>query len=131
MDLNLKFVTIVDTSKYKATIQASGKLGFSSDCNDYMDLNIREQFKIAFDVEGSKFTKIYLVDSKTPDNAAKVYKAGVYYSLKLSEVFKKMGIDYSKFSYTFFVEKSEEKYEGSDLFILTRDKTTPRKDGEE
>lgn len=114
-------------SKYRANVHITGKLGFSTEAMEYMDLANRKFFKIAHTLN-SKVNRLYLVDSQEDDQTARVYKAGKYYYLKLSSLLRRIGLDYKANSVSFIIEKGE--YEGKDMFILTEHRNKPRKEGE-
>ncbi|MCQ2144231.1 MAG: hypothetical protein MJY72_00650 [Bacteroidales bacterium] len=86
-------------TKLKATIQATGKLGFTDDTAKALSLTPDRYVKIAYDDECDTFYLV-VVDDKDPD-AFKVCSAGDYYYLPTSSLFRAMGLDYQAYSIIF------------------------------
>jgi len=116
--INLKFIEI-DTNpiKPKATVHASGRLGFNIEAINFMDLASKKNFKVAVSEDGGQDIKnLYLIEDKEAIGAAKVSKAGEYYYLNVGTLFEDLGIDYHNFTIIFDVKK--ELYEDNDMFVL-------------
>ncbi|WPO82425.1 hypothetical protein SD427_16920 [Chryseobacterium sp. JJR-5R] len=103
----------------KATIQKTGKIGFSSGAEEFMGLKDTPYFKIGFNSENAGEI-IYMVSSTTEEGAFKVSKAGSYYYINLKNVFDRKGIDYKNKSYIYDIRK--ENSERAEFFILTKRK---------
>ncbi|MCQ2145080.1 MAG: hypothetical protein MJY72_05005 [Bacteroidales bacterium] len=86
-------------SKLKATVQATGKLGFTEDTAKSLSLSADRYVKIAYDDESDTYYLV-VMDDKDPD-AFKVCSAGEYYYLPTSSLFRAMGLDYQVNSYIF------------------------------
>lgn len=96
--------------KLKATIQATGKLGFTEETAKTLGLSNETYIQIAFDDEEDVFYLIVMPCSN-PDSF-KVCSAGGYFYLPTSALFKSMGLDFSSFSFLFDLTR-EEKLDGS------------------
>ncbi len=97
-------ITIIRTRdfnvKLKATIHASGRLGFTADTATALSLSPSSLAKFARDDEDEK--SLYLIITDTPDeDAFKVIKAGAYYYLPTSLMFDSLGFDYKRFNIMF------------------------------
>ena len=123
--MKLKFVNANNKHfKYNASISSKGKLNFTADSIRYMKLDQKKYFNIALDVETNKFEKIFLVESKTEtDITASVYKAGKYFYLDLSLLLDTLKFEYKNKVASFEISIGETKYEGSELFILSKVET--------
>ncbi|PUB33419.1 hypothetical protein C8J95_10310 [Elizabethkingia sp. YR214] len=103
----------------KATIHKSGKLGFSSGAEEFLEIVDNTFFKIGFN-DNTDDGNIYMVPSKTEEGAFKISKAGQYYYINLKNVFDKRGIDYKNKSYIYDIKK--EKSDNTNYFILIKRK---------
>lgn len=113
-------------SKYKATVNATGKLNFSPDCKDLINFEEQKYFKIGVDPKSKK--TIYLVSSEiTEESVLKINKTGKAFYLNFSEVLKEIKLDTIKDTITFEISKSEIKYEGKEYLILNKVETRKRK----
>lgn len=92
-----------NSSVIKASIHKTGKLGFSSGAQDFLEINENSYFKVGFNSEDS--TILYLVPSSSADKAFKVSKAGLYYYINLKHVFDKKGIEYQNKTVIFDIKK--------------------------
>lgn len=116
--LNLKFIEI-DTNplKPKATIHATGRLGFNIDAIKYMNLSNRKNFRVAInDEDGSGLRNIYLIEEEGSVGVAKVSKAGDYFYLNVGDLFDRLDLNYKENTIIFDIKK--EQYNDKDLFIL-------------
>lgn len=127
MALKLEFVDASDGTKYKATIQMTGRLSFNSEAAKFMKLARMPHFKVAFERDNFNF-KIYLVESEETDTTAKIHRAGNYYYLRLEKALRKYSVDFQSISYTFTIEKLDEQIDGADVFELTKYKQVYRGD---
>lgn len=97
-------ITIIKTSEYnvklKATIHSSGRLGFTSDTADKLNLSEHTYIKFAKDdeIEG----ELYLVIVNQEDeDSFKVVKSGNYYYLPTTSMFQSFGFDFKKYNIMF------------------------------
>lgn len=79
--------------KLKATIQATGRLGFTNETKEVLNLSEETYIKFARDDEGEKDFYMTLVREPN-DNAFKVMKSGIYYYLSTQLMFDALGINY-------------------------------------
>ncbi len=120
--INLKFIEI-DTNpiKPKATIHASGRLGFNLEAINFMELDKKKYFKVAIqDENGVGVSNIYLIEQVSANGAAKVAKAGEYYYLNVGSLFDDIEEDYKNFTVIYDIKK--ELYDGKDMFVLKKRK---------
>lgn len=87
----------------KASIHKTGKLGFSSGGQEFLNLNEKSCFKVGFNPEDVNV--IYLVPVENDDSAFKVSKAGNYYYINLKHVFDKRGILYKNKTVIYDIKK--------------------------
>lgn len=78
--------------KLKATIQSSGKLGFTDDTAK--ELNLSEDTYIRIGADQNDKSLMYLVVVAQSDMAFKVCKAGEYYYLPTTRLFLALGFDF-------------------------------------
>lgn len=129
--INLKFIEI-DTNpiKPKATVHASGRLGFNIEAINFMELATKKNFKVAVSDEGEfEIRNLYLIEDKESAGTAKVSKAGDYYYLNVGTLFEDLAIDYTNFTIIFDIKK--ELYEGNDMFVLKMRKPKKKNKKEE
>ena len=106
------------TTKPKATIHVTGKLGFNMEAAKLMAFDEETRYRVAVD-DASNASRVYLVTASTSEKSVvKVAKAGQYYYINLAPIFRQIGMEYEKYIISFDVDKSE--YEGNDMFVLTR-----------
>ena len=77
--------------KLKATIQATGKLGFTAVTAKEMKLTAESGIKFAQDEKG----QLYLINCAVcDDDSFRLYISGDYYSLNTTVLFNNLGYDY-------------------------------------
>lgn len=91
-------INIIDTTQFsvklKATIQATGKLGFTNETANSLNLQIGQAVNFAKDDETEE---LYLIIAKdNTANALKVCKSGMYYYIQTKLMFDAFGYDYKK-----------------------------------
>src|SRR6056297_1585841 len=81
----------------KCTIHKSGKLGFSMDAIELMNIDENKSISIAkggdYEDSGNLYVKVNDVDLK---GAFSVSKAGEYYYLNTKNLFNQLGLNYQK-----------------------------------
>jgi len=105
--------------KSKATIHASGKLGFSAEAIRY--LNIKENKSIEFAVNEEDPADLNLYAFVYPDKqegAFNINKAGEYYYVNTTTLFDKLGVNYKNKTIIYDLAKGE--YEGRPLIKMLR-----------
>jgi hypothetical protein len=95
--MKLKFFNAEEIEQNaKATIHASGKLGFSSDSVDFLKIGENTHINLAKNEEDEGDENLYgVVVQKFEDGAFKVCKAGDYYYLNTKNLFDSLKIDYT------------------------------------
>ena len=128
--MELEFIEIeTNPIKPKATVHASGRLGFNSEAINFMNLGNKKSFKVARNrTEDGDLKNIYLIDLNG-DNNAKVSKAGEYYYLNVGFLFEDLGIDYLNYTIIFDIKRGQ--YESNDMYILKMRKPKSKKIKEE
>jgi len=118
--MKLKFIKISDLDRnLKATIQKTGKLGFTVEAAIKLKLSKESSISMAVNEDDAADTNLYaLVHSTKVKDAFNVNKAGSYYYLSTKPLFDKMKIDYTNKSVTFDI--SEEEIEGQKMFVFKR-----------
>ena len=83
------------TSKLKATIHASGKLGFSEATARELGLKDNSENYLQFAQDDENPDLLYLINNTMDDgDSFKVCKAGAYYYVNTKVMFDSLGIDY-------------------------------------
>ena len=126
----LKFIEIDSNStKPKATIHITGKLGFNMEGAKLMELSDTTYYRIATDDDTEVNNVMYFVSSTADEKGSvKVAKAGLYFYINLGSVFSKLGFKYENFIISFDISKDE--YEGKPMFVLKkRKREKPRETG--
>jgi len=129
--INLKFIEI-DTNplKPKATVHASGRLGFNLEAINFMQLHNKRNFRLAVaDEDGKSVKNIYLIEQDNPIGTAKVAKAGEYYYLNVGNLFEDLNIDYKNFTIIYDIRK--QLYENKDMYVLKMRKPKKKKKGDD
>jgi len=118
--MDLDFIEIpTGTSKPKATIHVTGKLGFNMEAVKYMNINDGAYFRIARNKETGDKKDLYFVPAPSgTQGAVKVAKAGQYYYMNLGALFTQMNLEYDKKTIAFDISKLD--YNGTDIFLLTK-----------
>lgn len=125
--INLRFIEI-DTNpiKPKATVHASGRLGFNIEAINFMELAKRKFFRVAIgDEDGVSVSNIYLIEQDDATGAAKIAKAGEYYYLNVGSLFEELEEDYK--NYTVIYDVKKQLYDGKDMFVLKKRKPIKKK----
>ncbi|MGM9815438.1 MAG: hypothetical protein ACI304_00055 [Lepagella sp.] len=97
-------ITIIKTSEYnvklKATIHSSGRLGFTADTADKLNLSGEVYVKFAKDDDLENELFMVLVQNEDEDSF-KVVKSGKYYYLPTTAMFQSFGYDFKKYNIIF------------------------------
>ena len=91
-------INIIDTTQFsvklKATIQATGKLGFTNETANCLNLQIGQAVNFAKDDETEE---LYLIiANEATANTLKVCKSGMYYYIQTKLMFDAFGYEYKK-----------------------------------
>ena len=109
----------------KATVQKSGKLGFSSGAAKRLDLENHRYFQVAMNANDPEDKCLYLIPSQEGvQNVFKASKAGAYYYLRIKHILDDAGIDYRDKRIIYDIVKMDQ--EGSTFYKLTRRKPMSR-----
>jgi len=105
----------------KATIQRSGKLGFSESAIKKLDLANKKGFIIGKNEEDPNDENLYmvLVDEESAD-AFRLNKAGAYYYSNTKALFDSIGMDYQHKTIIFDITQTEVEHEGKKLYKLIK-----------
>ena len=102
----------------KATVHKSGKLGFTVDAANKMDLKPNKSAGVGENEEDKSDKSLYIIIyDDIQDGAFKVAKAGEYYYLNLKNLFDTLKINYKSQSVVYDI--SEEIVNGQQGFKLS------------
>lgn len=128
--MKLKFIKAQEIDKsIKATIQATGKLGLSSQGAVKMDLEKFKTAMIAINEEDTNDGNLYVkLETESNDNGFKIVKAGDYFSINTTKAFfDDIHINYTDKRIIFDIMEFE--YEGEKMYkFLKREKEKKKKD---
>lgn len=83
------------TQKLKATVQRTGKLGFTAETLEALHIHQGTHLRIANDTETKRILWLGVIQEPA-DNAFPVNKAGDYYYVNTTKLFETIGIDFRK-----------------------------------
>ena len=110
--MELEFADVrTDPPRPKATVHASGKIGFNSDAAEVMDLSGDEVFCVAYDPEQGPDGDLYLLPPTpaAPDESCiEVAKAGSYFHLNLRRFFERYEVDYERYKVIYDVYERDQ-----------------------
>lgn len=105
---NVKFYSARKyTIKLKATIQSTGKLGFTDETAKELELSTQTYIKLGSD-ESEPDVMYLVVLRQSDDDAFKVCKAGNYYYLPTTFLFLSLGYDFRNKTIIFDMVRSSE-----------------------
>lgn len=118
--MKLKFIKAEDTEyNAKATVHTSGKLGFSSDATDFLQITETKTIQFAQNEEDENDLNLYaVIYDGVQEGAFKISKAGEYYYVNTKNLFDTLGIDYKNTKVIYDLVKGE--YEGSPIIKMLR-----------
>lgn len=103
----------------KATIHKNGKLGFTVDAANKMELKPNMSASIGMNEDDENDKSLYIkLHDEVVDDTFRVAKAGDYYYLNLKSLFDTLRINYKEQSVIYDI--TEEMIEGKKLFKLTQ-----------
>lgn len=103
----------------KATVHTSGKLGFSSDAIDFLNLNEAKTIQFAKDEEDGNDLNLYaIINDSVQEGAFRISKAGRYFYVNTKNLFDVLGIDYKNTRIIYDLVKTE--YEGKPIIKMLR-----------
>lgn len=83
------------TQKLKATVQRTGKLGFTAETLEVLKIHQGTHIRIAEDTESKRILWMGVLQEPA-DDAFPVNKAGEYYYVNTTKLFETLGIDFRK-----------------------------------
>lgn len=101
----------------KATIHRTGRLGFSAQASESMNLSTESGIIFVANEEADDITHMICVPGDNP-NAFNVMKAGNYYSVNAKPLFDSLGFDYKNNTIIFDLIRDRE-YDG-EIYKLTK-----------
>ncbi len=105
MRLSILSATKYAAKKLKATVQSSGRLGFTDLTRE--ELNLSEDTYI-YIAQGESCDDLYMiVADKKDENAFRVHKSGSYYYVPTKQLFDDLKYDYKKITYIFDLIREE------------------------
>ena len=103
-------INIIDITQFsvklKATVQATGKLGFTNETANCLNLQIGQAVNFAKDDETEDLYLIIANDNIA--NTLKVCKSGMYYYIPTKLMFDAFGYDYKKKTIIFELARKKE-----------------------
>lgn len=120
--LDLNFITPKEIDGgTKLTVHKSGKLGFSKNAMELLDIENNKFCKFATNNADVNDTSIYMIVSDVNDNLSfKASKAGEYYYIKARSFLNDLEIDYSDESKTIIFDIQPIDYEGKKIYKLKK-----------
>lgn len=114
--MNINFIKPSTLDKnLKATLQKSGKIGFTAEAAVKLKLSTDKSLMIGTNGDDKDDQNLYVViNEPKEDDAYQVLKAGAYYYVSTKPLFKTLRWDYETFSYTF--EITEENVDGNKFY---------------
>ena len=95
------------TQKLKATVQRTGKLGFTAETLEALNIHQGTYIRFAEDTESKRILWMGVLQEPA-DNAFPVNKAGTYFYLNTIKLFEKIGIDFKKKNCMYDMERAAE-----------------------
>ena len=118
--MKLTFIKAEETERNaKATVHSTGKLGFSRDAIDYLQINEGSAIQFAQNTEDSNDTNLYAkIFNGTQEGAFKINKAGDYFYVNTKNMLDTLDIDYKNTKIIYDLVKGE--YEGEPIVKMLR-----------
>lgn len=95
------------TQKLKATVQRTGKLGFTAETLEALHIQQGTHIRIAEDTESKRILWLGVLQEPA-DNAFPVNKAGDYYYVNTTKLFEKINLDFKKKNCMFDMSRAPE-----------------------
>lgn len=110
-----------DRGIVKATIQKSGRFGFSLGAINELVLEDKKSISIFVNEDDSTDNSLYIkVNEEKEEDAFTVKKAGIYYYLNTKTFFDKLNVNYQDKSITIIFDIIEFDNDGENYFKLIR-----------
>lgn len=120
MNLKLKWISPDGLEKnMKATAHKSGKLGFTMDAAEKMQLSADKSVNIAINEDDPADKNLYvMINSGVSEGGFKISKAGQYYYINTKALFESLKIDYRKDWIVYDI--SRETIDGQLIYVFRR-----------
>lgn len=115
--------------RLKATIQRTGRLGFSDATAKALDLANVKAVQFAGDNEDPEVMYLINNTSEEDEKSFRVYKSGQYYHVNTRALFSELGVDYENFSVIFDLTR-DKTFEDMEVYRMKK-RILPRKNKEE
>jgi len=117
------------TQKLKATIQRTGRIGFTAETISTLQLNADTYVRIAPDTEDKNTYYMAFVREEVEDGF-KICRSGEYVFLQTKQLFDKIGLDYKKWNIMFDMNRFEngDQIMGGECYTMTLRKTERNKE---
>lgn len=127
--MKLKFIkTDNERGIAKATIQKTGRLGFSMEAIKKLQLRVGKSVSIAIDEEELSNKNIYIrINNELEEGAFILNKAGDYYYLNTKYFFDSLGINFRNKSKTYIYDIVDFEFKDEKLFKLIMREVKRRK----
>jgi hypothetical protein len=118
--MKLKFLNAEETGhRAKATVHSSGKLGFSGDAIDYLEIKEGKSIQFAQNEEDEHDLNLYAaVYESLHTGAFRINKAGNYFYVNTKNMFDALNVDYKGKRIIYDLVKFE--YEGKPFVKMLR-----------
>jgi len=117
----LKLINAAEySSKLKATIQQTGKLGFTKETIDALSLNDQKSIQFAIDEEKNNTLYMIIHNEQCPE-AFRINKAGEYLYLSTKVFFEQHGYDFKTYNIMFDLVREvelEKQFSNSRVFRM-------------
>lgn len=105
--------------KIKATVHASGKLGFSAEAIRYLNIKESKSIEFAINEEDPDDLNLYgFIYQDKQEGAFNINKAGLYYYVNTKTLFDNLGVNYKNKTIIYDLVKGE--YEGKPFVKMLR-----------
>lgn len=105
----------------KATVQSSGRLGFSEGAAKKLNLTGVEYFVLASNEEDVNDDNLYgWIEANDENGGFKVNKSGLYYNVNTKPLFDKLNIDYRDRDTTIIFDIVDLEHEGNKILKLIK-----------
>lgn len=105
----------------KATLQSTGRLGFSDGAKNKMKIETGKFIVIATNEENPEDENLYAWLEDSGDNGGfKINKGGDYYNVNTKPLFDSLGIDYKDKKKLYIYDIVDFEYEGNPIFKLVK-----------
>jgi hypothetical protein len=118
--MKLKFIKAEDTERNaKATVHASGKLGFSSDAIEYLEITEGKAIQFAQNAEDDNDINLYaVIHDSLQEGDFRLSKAGKYFYVSTKNMFDNLNIDYKRTKIIYDLVKTDN--EGIQIIKMIR-----------